>query len=639
MSIGWPREKRLRVEKAFYEFLDNCVIFSKDSTTAICLGKSLYDGQLQFITETFDALERGVHKIYVLKSRQLGISTLARAVTIFMSGLHDGIKAAVVFDSDPNKLQARVEIASMIKNFPKDYQFPAVTGNHRAGITLSNNSQILFMSAGQRKAKGSGTLGASLGLSLATLSELCSYGDPGALEAFEHSLSEQNPDRIYIYESTARGPNMWKEIWEEARKDTAHCHCIFLGWMSKSSQQIPNDDPDFERYGTQPPTDKELQRMKLVKERYGRAITPNQLAWIRRKMDPGAEPDGDAPAEYEGSTARIQEQPWVEEESFQFSGTIFFPSEKLTWQMNKFVSKKFSSHMFACGVEFTDMRVYKAPNQRTIELKVWEEPQQTAVYVVSADVAHGSNEYNDRSAVQVCRCYADGMDQVAEYAWPLIGTRQFAWVILALAAWYSSDGQEVFLIIELNGPGRAVWDEIGYMRNHIMRGYQPKEVAERGLQDIFRNVKNYIAVRPDAMSGGKAWMWQMNPGAGPFGKVRVMERLRDYISSEKLHIRSLETLKEMETVTREGDTIEGAGSAKDDRVVSLGLAVRCYEDRVQKRLSAGQRTRETEAARTRMSLGDQAKLFSGHMFNEFLNGKRRARQQGLRSERQMPWRR
>ena len=78
---------------------------------------------------------------------------------------------------------------------------------------------------------------------------------------------------------------------------------------------------------------------------------------------------------------------------------------------------------------------------------------------------------------------------------------------------------------------------------------------------------------------------------------------------------------------------------QDDRVVALGLAVRCFEDRIQRKLGAGMRTRETEAARTRMSLGDQAKLFSGHMFNEFLNGRRRARQQGLRAERQMPWRR
>ena len=101
----------------------------------------------------------------------------------------------------------------------------------------------------------------------------------------------------------------------------------------------------------------------------------------------------------------------------------------------------------------------------------------------------------------------------------------------------------------------------------------------------------------------------------------------------------METLTEMQAVTREGDTIEAQGSKKDDRVVALGLAVRCFEDRIQRKLGAGMRTRETEAARTRMSLGDQAKLYSQFQFDAFLSGKRRARQQGLRTERQQPWRR
>lgn len=638
-EVGWSHEKRVRVEGAFYEFLDQCFIYSKDTTGAICLGQTLFGGQRQFITETFDALERDVHKIFVLKSRQLGLSTIARALTIFFIGLYDGVKGAVVFDTDPNKQQARVEITTMVEAFPKKYHFPPIKGNHRAGLTLDNQSQILFMSAGVRKTKSSGTLGRSVGLSLATLSELCSYDNDEGLDSFEQSLSDENPDRLYIYESTARGFNRWNEMWEEARRDEAHCHCIFLGWWSKESQRIDRSHPDYQRYGLQPPTDREIKKIREVKELYDHTITPEQLAWVRRRYDPAAEKEGDAPTEYEGDATRIQEQPWTEDEAFQMTGSIFFPPDKLTVQTNKHVSKKFATHMFACGIEFTDMRVYKAPNQRSIELKVWEEPVGQAVYVVSADVAHGSNEHNDRSSVQVCRCYADGVDQVAEYAWPLIGTRQFAWVILALAAWYSSDGQDVYLIIELNGPGQAVWDEITFLRHHIARGYQPKEVAERGLARIFQNVKDYIYSRPDSMGAGRSWQWKTTAGAGPSGKVRLMERLRDFLSSEKLHVRSMETLVEMQSVTREGDTIEAQGSKKDDRVMALALGVRCFEERVQRRLAVGLRTREAEAARSRLTIADQARLFSQHQFEAFLNGRRRARVQAERDSRRLRWRR
>ena len=51
---GWSHDKRLRIEKAFYEFLDHCFIYSKDISGQICLGKELYDGQIVFITEVFD---------------------------------------------------------------------------------------------------------------------------------------------------------------------------------------------------------------------------------------------------------------------------------------------------------------------------------------------------------------------------------------------------------------------------------------------------------------------------------------------------------------------------------------------------------------------------------------------------------
>ena len=636
---GWSREKRLRIEKGFYEFLGHCVVDSKDKGT-ILLGDNLYDGQVQFITETFDALERDVHKIFCLKSRQLGISTIARALIIFMIGLFDGVKGAIVYDTEPNKAESRNDLRDMIKGFPTDYKFPTIGDDNRTGLTLANRSRILFMSAGVRKTKSSGTLGRSVGISRAILSEICSYDNDEGLEAFDNSLSDENPDRLYIYESTARGPNRWKEMWEEARADTDHCHCIFLGWYAKPSQQIAFEDKDFDRYGSPPPTDEEIKNIALVKKLYNRDISVNQLAWIRRKMDPTAKQDGEGEVEFEGSATKVQEQPWTEEQSFQMTGSVFFPPDSLTFQVNKFVKKvsMANCYSFSAGIEFVDMRVYKARNPRSIELKVWEEPRANCTYVLSADVAYGSNEHNDRSSFHVLRCYADGMDQVAEYAWPLIGSKQYAWVILATAAWYASENSEVYLIIELNGPGRAVHDEIMFIRHHIARGYQPKEVMEKGLQDCFKNVKTYLYHRPDSLGGGHAMFWQTNQGAGPSGKVRLMERLRDFISTQKVHIVSLDTLLEMKDVTRDGDTIGSEGRKKDDRVVAMALGVRCFEDRVQKKLSGLRRTRENEQARMTLSLVDKARLLSQYQFQTFLDGKRRQRIAMARQQRRANWR-
>lgn len=499
---GWSRKKREAVEAAFYTYLGRAYINSKDAGR-MCLGENLYDGQIRFITAVFDSLENDIHRIFVLKSRQLGLSTIARALSIFLLGVHPGLKGAIVFDTDNNKNESRAELEVMINDLPKALKFPQITGNNRTGLSLANDSKILFMSAGVRKSKTSGTLGRSVGLSLAHLSELCSYDNDEGLEAFEQSLSEVNPDRLYIYESTARGFNRWWEMWNEARKDPAHCCCLFLGWWAKESQQIARSDPDFARYGETPPTAKELIKIKLVKEKYNHDITPEELSWIRRKMDPSSMAEGDADPEYEGNPTRVQEQAWTEDEAFQQTGAVFFSAEKLTEITNQHASNKYQTFMFTTGVEFVDMRVFKAPNSKSVELKVWEEPDPEGSYVLGVDPAFGENEHNDRSSIQVLRCFADGLDQVAEYAWPLANTRQFAWVVASLLGWYGQGRAECRYILELNGPGTAVFNELRSLKQQIESvSYTEQQLQDQGLKNIFRNVKTYIYSRPDSIGAG-----------------------------------------------------------------------------------------------------------------------------------------
>lgn len=630
---GWSREKRKRVEEAFYLYLANCYINSKDAGR-ICLGEHLYDGQVLFITTVFDALEEDVHKIFVLKSRQLGLSTLARALSIFMLGVHPGLKGAVVFDTDQNKGESRAELEVMINDLPASLRFPAIKGNNRAGLTLKNDSKVLFMSAGVRKSKTSGTLGRSVGLSLAHLSELCSYDNDEGLEAFENSLSDVNPDRLYIYESTARGYNTWWVKWGEARKDP-HCKCLFLGWYHKNSQQISKNDSDFLRYGEAAPTDKELAKIKQVKEMYGVQITPEQLAWIRRKMDPTAQREGDAEVEYEGNPMRLQEQPWTEEDAFQQTGAVFFSPEKLTDLTNKHASQKFQTYMYTPGIEFTDMRVWKAPNAKSVELKVWEEPDPEAVYILGIDPAYGENENNCRSAIQVLKCFADGVDQVAEYAWPLINTRQLAWVVASLLGWYGAGRAEARYILELNGPGTAVFNELRSLRHQIeSHSYLEKQLQDQGLKDIFRNVKTFIYQRADSMGQGQNYHFKTNSNL----KITILERLRDFVSNGMLHLRSLATLEEMKTIAREGDQIGAPGSMKDDRVIALALAVHYWETGPRRTMISQKRTREAEAAKKRLSITDQVYLFQQNQLQSFFADKRGQRLREQQMMRRAAWR-
>jgi hypothetical protein len=268
-----------------------------------------------------------------------------------------------------------------------------------------------------------------------------------------------------------------------------------------------------------------------------------------------------------------------------------------------------------------------------VELKVWEEPVEESVYIVAADVAFGHDEKNDRSAIQVLRCFADGLDQVAEYAWPLINTRQFAWVIAALEGWYSGDKSEIYRIVEINGPGEATWRELMALKHQLDRGYFGNQMHERGLLNIQKNVKNYIYTRSDSMSPGHAWQFKTNTQL----KVAIFERLRDFTSNGMLRIRSQDTLEEMKTVTREGDSIAAQGSAKDDRVFSLAMGVRVWDERVRRLLVNVRRTRANDEMKRRHSIADQVTLFNNAQFDAFLSGRMAQRRAILRAARQRRW--
>jgi hypothetical protein len=632
---GWSHQKREAFEEAFYAFLAKCRINSKN-LGFVSLGDNLYYGQKRFITAVLDGLEEDKHDIYVLKSRQLGITTIARALSTFYLGIHRGLSGALVFDSNENKNLARDELVTMISDLPDTLKFPPIKKDNRDGLTLNNNSKILFKSAGVKKTKTSGTLGRSAGLTLSHGSELCSWDNDEGLVSYRRSLSDSHPDRLYIWESTARGPNAWQDMWYEARADVNHCICVFIGWWAHDGQRIEQDSKDWEFYGVQPPTTDEQKKIDRVKELYDFDISQEQLAWYRRLVDPASRDSGDTDAGFEANQYQKQEDPWDEDEAFQITGSVFFSGESLKDQSDKYVSNKFKSYMFLPGTEFCDLKVYPAETSRNIELKVWEPPQREAVYSFSIDPAFGENENNDRSSFQVLRCYSDGVDQVAEYAYPLISTKHFAWVIAAVMGWYGAEPlTEIFWILELNGPGSAVLDEMKGLKFQIENSYAP--LSEQGLRNIFHNVKQYIHARPDSMTGGSAWHWKTSGQ----NKIMILEKFRSLVGNGQMHIRSQELIREMQRVARDGDTIKATGTGdagKDDRTLAGALGVHNWDIKIRRNLIVQKRSREAEKVKKLRSVIDQTQLFNQNMMAAFMGNKQQTRMQAQRLAMKNAWR-
>src|ERR1700738_3208110 len=113
MPEAWGKERANQVKEAFYEFLNHTQIKSKESSDWIILGENLYDAQMRVIDGIFDGLARGVHQFKVLKSRQLGVSTIIRALMLFWSGIFY-LTAALVFHKTEALNDARTELVDML---------------------------------------------------------------------------------------------------------------------------------------------------------------------------------------------------------------------------------------------------------------------------------------------------------------------------------------------------------------------------------------------------------------------------------------------------------------------------------------------------------------------------------------------
>lgn len=616
------------------QFLDHVTINSKEKGE-IVLGEHVYSAQTRLLNEIFAGLAEDIHDFKVLKSRQLGVSTLSRALTLFWAGVHSGLRGYMVLDTTPHAEEARGELLQMVEGLPRRLGFPTIKRQNRYQLVLSNNTVINFASAGVKRSGATGTMGRGSGVNFVHASEISSWADPEQYEAFRNALAQDYPDRFYLWETTARGFNLWNTIWENAKEDVHHQRTIFLGWWSKDNQIIREGSPDFERYATSLPTPKEKRRIEAVKRLYGHEVTREQLAWFRRQMDPRINSLSSDASSLEEDPLRLQEQPWTEDEAFQQSGSTFFDPEKLAVQQNEYVCPPKNVWSYDVGLEFIECRIYPAHNVRSIQLRVWEEPVPSAVYVLAADPAFGASEKNDRSAIQICRCYADGLDQVAEYAWPLVNTKQFAWIIASLLGWYGEQASSVYFILELNGPGSAVWAELESLKRNLTSGYMRDHAADAGVQRIFQNVRNYFYNRSDSVFRGmNTYHWKTQRNV----KVQIMERLRDFTVTEMFRARSRDLVDEMRSIAREGDSIEASGSNKDDRVIAAALAVRCWEDKARPALSQRRRTREAEMAEHHMTFQDQVRLMNETQLSAFFGRKARARHMAERAMKEAMWR-
>ncbi len=546
----------------FNVFCANLRIDSKEQGTVPLV---LNGCQRHLIEKVAEGLEKGIRTFIVLKGRQEGISTVCLALDLFWMFSNPGLQGGVITDTDSNKEKFRETITRYIDSLPRSMKSP-VKINNRYQLAFKNRADIQYMVAGIRSG---GNLGRAKALNFLHATECSSWADEEGLASLQASLAEKADNRLYIWESTARGFNMFYDLCQTAKRATSQMF-IFIGWWLKEEYSFKPEDAEYKVYWGAAPnlSQKEREAVKKVKQFYNYDVNPGQIAWYRWHL--AEKKNGD-------EMWMKQEFPWDEDEAFVVAGSQFFTGERLTTTYLEAKRERYSSYRYITGAEFQFTQI-KPTNAANSELKIWEEPKPEGIYVMGADPAYGSSEWADRFALVIFRCYADRLIQVAEYCTPDIACYQFAWIIAHLGGAY----RNIFLNLEITGPGGAVSTELV----NLQRSAGQIPVGTGTLLDVMGSIRHYFWMRPDnTMSGaGKAIHTKMDE----FSKRAIMNTFKDSFEVGRMELRSTELVNEMRSVVNEDGSIGASGRAKDDRVIAAALAHWVWVQQVKSQL-VGQR--------------------------------------------------
>ena len=551
----FPRER-------FLKFCAALRIQSRDEGLALF---KLLGSQIYILDEICKGLAEGISTFVILKSRQLGASTFFLALDLFWAFEHSGLLGVFATHEDASRDQFRNQIDLFLTTLPKGYKVPDKRSNQNM-LVLQNKSLFRYLVAGQRAS--SNRLGRSGSSNYLHATEVAFWGSEDEIASLNQGLSERWAHRLYFYESTANGYNHYWQLWRIALESPAQ-RAIFVGWWRDERNEFGADHPNYKFYmpqGTRTPlTDREKRGVKEVREQYGVRVNAGQLAWYRYTLETKCGGD---------ESMMDQEQPWVAEDAFQSTGSIFFNNEVMGRAMKR-AERLNEMNAFNIRVpeRFSDMEIVplKQAMLHKADLRMWEMPSSWGRYVIGVKPATGAG---DEGVISVWRVFADIAEQVAEYASDDISTLRLAWVVAYLCGLY----RPLMWHIDVLGSGMAVLKELDNLKQqrHIMTGPDSSSML-----NVLGRMRDFYFRRPDSLSGNVVRHWKTTLDT----RRLLMDIFKNRVESDRAQVRSLACLEHMrKLVVTTGEAVEATTNFDDSRPVAAALAIYAWTEWLERRL-------------------------------------------------------
>jgi len=404
----------------------------------------------------------------VLKSRQLGISTLSAAYALWMMLFHNDKNVLCIATTKDTAKNIVTKVRIMYDGLPA-WLKTQIIENNKLSLVFKNGSQIKALASTE-------SAGRSEALSLLILDEAAFIEKIDIIWTASQQTLATGGQCLAI--STPNGVGNWfHKTWLDATDEVNKFNTIKLHWSAH-----PDRDQSW-------------------RDEQDKNLGPSQAA---------QECDAD----------------------FLSSGRSVVDPAILEWYKEKMCCEPMEKSGF-------DRNLW-----------IWDYPNYSKQYLISADVARGDG--TDFSAAQVFDL--EEMEQVAEYKGQL-GTTEFGNFLIELATKYN----DALLVVENNNIGWATLQTI----------------IDRGYENLFYQEKNHMFVDDEIQHSNRYRSIDRNkvPGFTTTMKTKplIVAKMEEYTREKMVKLKSTRLIDELFVFIYKNSKMEALGGYNDDLVMSYSI--------------------------------------------------------------------
>lgn len=448
----------------------------------------------------------------ILKSRQLGFSTLTCAMSIFVACTRPNTTSLLLSYSIDSANGIFDKLKQIYYDMPEVLK-PALQNNNKKELKFDNGSKIVVATCGNKDVARGLTLNG-----IVHISEMAFMKDTieKQLLAIEQAVSS---DGVIIVESTANGLNFFNEFWEKAENEISLYKPFFFSWIDDKVMFKEEYNQFVEvwkgRHGNLPKVE-ELDSTE--KDLYDKGASIDQIVWRRLKISNSSEEQFK------------QEFPSNPTEAFLTTGNGIFDvnyiAERLRY-INKHIKKP--KDLPKSIINYYGRSFF-----------IWQKPIKGEKYYCGVDTAEGLRQ--DYSVVEVLN--QDG-EQVAEFRSNTIKPYEFAEVVNDIGRYYNN----AYLVVEKASSGHSVLDRLRHDYRYLNM-HKHKEYDARGRR------KKKIGFVTSSQT-----------------KTMIINDLVEAIETGQLLINSKFVLEEMKVFVADGNKMGAMKGRHDDTIMSIAMAL------------------------------------------------------------------